>query len=308
MDLSHRAGYVPGPMPVYYEDLLPAAGTGHPLIVLVHGGGFSGSSYLTTPDGRPGWAHDFVCHGYRVVVPDWPGVGRSSAIPPDDVDGATAAAALGALLEHLHQRAVLLVHSMSGPHGFRVVETHGHLVEALVAVAPGPPGNIQPLPAVPREDETQVEIATPSVNLVIARTGAWRPTREFVTRKLVGASTRFSADALPGLLAATAPIPVRLLMGRVNLHGTQLVIERREHFKGKPVLVLTGSDDADHPRETDAATADWLRSMGADADYRFLGDHGVQGNGHMLMLENNSSEIADDIAAWLSRHTGIQPH
>jgi len=241
-----------------------------------------------------------------VVVPDWPGVGRSSSIPPDDVDGATAASALGALLEQLDQRAVLLVHSMSGPHGFRAVETHGHLVEALVAVAPGPAGNIQPVPAVLREDEAQVEIATPSVNVVIPRTGTWRPTREFTSRKLIGASTRFPADSLPGLLAATAPIPARLLMGRVNLHGTQLVIERRDHFEGKPVLVLTGSDDADHPRETDAATANWLRDMGADVDFHFLGDHGVHGNAHMLMSENNSSEIADHIAAWLSRHTGVQ--
>jgi pimeloyl-ACP methyl ester carboxylesterase len=301
MGVSHRAGYLPGSVPVYYEELAPE-GTDHPLIVLVHGGGFSGSCYLTTPDGRPGWAHDFVRHGYRVVVPDWPGVGRSSSIPPDDVDGATAAKALGALLEHLAQRAVLLVHSMSGPHGFRAVETHGHLVEALVAVAPGPPANIQPLAVVLREDEAKVEVASPTVDLVIPRTGVWRPTREFVSRKMIGSSTRFPADSLAGLLAATAPIPVRLLMGRVNLHGAQLGIERGAPFEGKPVLVLTGSDDADHPRELDAATAGWLGEMGADVDFHFLSDHGVQGNGHMLMSEDNSSEVADHIAAWLSRH------
>lgn len=299
MESFHRARYAPGRVPVFYEELGPAD-TGHPTIVLVHGGGFSGSCYLTTPDGRPGWAYDFVRHGYRVVVPDWPAVGRSASVPPDEVDGRTMAQALGTLLEHLGQRTVLLVHSMSGPYGFRMLETHGHLIQALIAVAPGPPGNIQPVSEVLRETETEIEIATPSVNLVIPRTGVWRPTREFAIRKLVGASARLDADNLPGLLAQTAPIPVQLLMGRNNLRGAQLVVERRDRFEGKPVLVLTGENDADHPREADLATVEWLRGLGANVDYHFLGDHGIHGNGHMLMSEDNSNEIADIAAAWLT--------
>lgn len=295
----HRAGYVPGQVPVFYEELGPA-GTGHPTIVLVHGGGFTGTCYLTTADGRPGWAYDFVRHGYRVVVPDWPAVGRSSSVPPDEVDGRTVAQALGALLEQLGGPVVLLVHSMSGPYGFRVLETHGHLIQALVAVAPGPPGNIQPVAEAFRENEHEIEIARPAVNLVIPRSGVWRPTREFALAKLIGASARLAAEHVPGLLAQTAPVPVRLLMGRSNLDGAQLVIERPEHFGGKPVLVVTGEHDTDHPRDADQATVDWLRGLGAEVDYHFLSDHGIRGNGHMLMSEDNSEEIADVAAGWLS--------
>jgi pimeloyl-ACP methyl ester carboxylesterase len=293
---------------VFYEELSPA-GAGHPVIVLVHGGGFSGSCYLTTPDGRPGWAYDFVRQGYRVVIPDWPGVGRSASVPPDDVSGQTVAQALGALLDHLGQQAVLLVHSMSGPYGFRVLETHGHLIQALIAVAPGPPGNIQPVSDVVRQDDAEMEIATPSVNLVIPRAGVWRPTREFVIRKLIGASARLDSGNVDGLLAQTAPIPVKLLMGRNNLRGTpQLVEERPDHFAGKPVLVLTGENDADHPRETDLATIDWLHGLGALADFYFLGDHAVHGNGHMLMSEDNSSQIVEIAAGWLARERLALPH
>ncbi|MFG2193300.1 alpha/beta fold hydrolase [Streptomyces sp. NPDC048639] len=299
--LLRRAGYVPGPAPVFYEEL-GASGTGHPTIVLVHGGGFSGSCYLTTPDGRPGWAFDFARHGYRVIVPDWPGVGRSASVPPDAVDGETVARALCALLDHLGRRTVLLVHSMAGPYGFKVLETHGHLVRALVAVAPGPPGNIQPVSEPLHETAAEVTIATPSVTLTVPRTGVWRPTTEFVERKLMGAGTRLAPRDVPALLAQTAPVPVRLLMGRTNLHGAQLTVERRDHFAGKPVLVLTGSDDSDHPGATDRATTEWLRETGADADHHLLGDQGVHGNGHMLMSEDNSSGIADAIAAWLARH------
>ena len=88
--LFHRAGYLDGPVPLYYEGLGPDGDGDRPLIVLVHGGGFSGSCYLSTPDGRPGWAADFARHGYRVVVPDWPGVGRSAGIAPDDVSVVTS--------------------------------------------------------------------------------------------------------------------------------------------------------------------------------------------------------------------------
>jgi pimeloyl-ACP methyl ester carboxylesterase len=306
MEVLHRTGYTPAPLPVFFEEFIPAgarspAGAGFPAVVLVHGGGFSGACYLLTPDGRPGWAYDFVRHGYRVVIPDWPGVGRSAGVSPDDVSGQKVADALGGLLDHLGQPAVLLVHSMSGPYGFRLLETHGHRIQALVAVAPGPPGNIQPVSDVVREDDTEVEIATPSVNIVVPRTGAWRPTREFAVRKLIGASTRLDAGHVDGLLAQTAPIPVKLLMGRNNLRGTpQLAVEQGEHFAGKPVLVLTGDNDADHPRETDLAAAEWLRGLGALADFYFLGDFAIHGNGHMLMSEDNSSQIAALIAGWLA--------
>ncbi len=297
--LLHRAVHLAGRIPLYYEDIDRGDG-GRPPIVVVHGGGFTGSCYLSTPDGRAGWAYDFLRHGYRVIVPDWPGVGRSATFPSDDVTGEVVAEALGALLVHLGTPAVLVVHSMSAPYGFRVVEEHRGLVRALVAVAPGPPGNIQPEPSVLRETDTHVEVASPSVTLVIPKRGRWIPTEQFARQKLVGTSKRFRHDDLQALIAATAPIPVRCLLGRVNHQGRQLSVQRKDGFAGLPCLVVTGSDDADHPRHTDQATADWLRELGANVDFHFLGDHGISGNGHMLMSEDNSSEVADHIATWLA--------
>ena len=51
--------------------------------------------------------------------------------------------------------------------------------------------------------------------------------------------------------------------------------------------------------------AESIRAAGACADYRVmtsdhgeaLGEHGITGNGHMMMLESNSSTVADFIAA-----------
>jgi len=46
-------------------------------IVMWHGGGQTGTNFLGTPDGRPGWSDYFVRHGYTVYVVDQPARARS---------------------------------------------------------------------------------------------------------------------------------------------------------------------------------------------------------------------------------------
>src|SRR5882757_1768852 len=46
-------------------------------VVMIHGGGQTASNFLGTPDGRLGWADDFVANGYAVYVVDQSGRGRS---------------------------------------------------------------------------------------------------------------------------------------------------------------------------------------------------------------------------------------
>jgi len=54
-------------------------------VFIQSGGGQSNIALLQTPDGRPGWAYDFVNQGYTVYMMDYPGNGRSTYIP--GVDG-----------------------------------------------------------------------------------------------------------------------------------------------------------------------------------------------------------------------------
>lgn len=62
----------------YVEYQIPAHRT-HPLpIVMIEGGGQSGSNFTGTPDGREGWAQFFLEQGYAVYVMDQPGRGRSA--------------------------------------------------------------------------------------------------------------------------------------------------------------------------------------------------------------------------------------
>src|SRR5437588_7408865 len=67
---------------LYAEFQIPTKLTHSWPIVMVHGGGQSGSNFTGTPDGREGWAQFFLKRGYAVYVVDQPGRGRS-ALRPD---------------------------------------------------------------------------------------------------------------------------------------------------------------------------------------------------------------------------------
>ena len=60
---------------------VPAKRNRMPAVILMHGGGMTGTTWETTPDGRPGWLHLLLAQGFEVHVVD--GVERAAA--PDGV-------------------------------------------------------------------------------------------------------------------------------------------------------------------------------------------------------------------------------
>ena len=48
---------------------------------MVPGGALVGVHFLTTPDGREGWAHYFLRRGFPVYIVDVPGRGRAGFVP-----------------------------------------------------------------------------------------------------------------------------------------------------------------------------------------------------------------------------------
>ena len=61
---------------MYVEYQIPARVQYPYAIVLVHGGGGQGSDWMSTPDGRRGWATLLVERGFKVYIVDRPGQGR----------------------------------------------------------------------------------------------------------------------------------------------------------------------------------------------------------------------------------------
>ena len=71
----------------------------YPIVLMTGGGGQGAYALLQTPDGRPGWAYDFVRQGYTVYMMDYPGQGRSAFIP--GVDGNLLPPRSGPLMEEV---------------------------------------------------------------------------------------------------------------------------------------------------------------------------------------------------------------
>ncbi len=68
-----------------------------------------------------------------------------------------------------------------------------------------------------------------------------------------------------------------------------------------PAVIVTG--EASFRATMDNCTAAFLTQAGAKPDRLALADHGIRGNGHMMMLEANNQQVADAIIDWISAKT-----
>jgi len=66
-----------------------------------------------------------------------------------------------------------------------------------------------------------------------------------------------------------------------------------------PVLIVNGEASFHAPFEH--CTVKYLEQAGVHPAWISLGTMGVHGNGHMMMLEKNSDEVAGVIAGWLDK-------
>lgn len=209
-----RCGFVSDPS-TYFEVLEPSAGTNNkPPMLLIHGGAHTGSCYMATADGRPGWAYAFASHGYKVVVPDWSGAGRSGHIPYETLTGEMVVRGLGKVLATLGEPAIVMTHSMSGAFGWKLLELYGDRIVALVAIAPGGPGNvngpIELLSETPGAIEVRLAPGAPVLKL--SRKAPFVAEPGWAAKKLVGTSTRFPRERLNDYMSNLNTIPPRLLL------------------------------------------------------------------------------------------------
>ena len=65
-----------------------------------------------------------------------------------------------------------------------------------------------------------------------------------------------------------------------------------------PILILTA--EASYHAPYDHCTVKYLQQAGVRSTWIKLGDLGIHGNGHMMMLEKNNQEIGVVISGWLT--------
>ncbi|MGW3949563.1 alpha/beta hydrolase [Streptomyces sp. NPDC004752] len=323
---------------MYVEEWQPKAPRQPFPLVLVQGGAQTATNWMTTPDGRPGWKDIFLSHGFPVYLIDQPARGRS--VWHDGINGTqirltaetvekmfTATSRLGHW-PHAHQHtqwpgtgrmgdpsfdafyatqvpyladfaetenvfrdaaanlldqigpAVVVTHSQAGSSGWVLADARPGLVRAIVAVEPyGPPfapagAGFQRVDAMlenaPRGNADWGITHTPlTYHPPVTDPAELRTTWEAQTRGHHGAGSQPPA-ALPKLT----------------------------YLADVPTLVLTG--EASYHSDFDHLTVDYLRAAGVPVTAWQLADHGIHGNGHMMMCEENNAEIANLITKWLS--------
>jgi pimeloyl-ACP methyl ester carboxylesterase len=318
---------------MFVEYQIPAKVEARYPIVMIHGNYQNGSNFLGTPDDREGWAEYFLRHGFSVYVIDqpargrsaynatsdgpeapddaemierlftaverfnlwpqahlhtqWPGSGmpgdpafeqfRASQNPSltDNVTMDTAnRAALVALLRRIGP-AVLMTHSRSGPFGWEVADDASELVKAIVALEPSGPPFYNTPPLTTKEFEFVRPWGLASDHLTydppLEAPGDLSPERE----------EHPQAPGLERCWFASTP-------------------HRLPHLARVPILIVTA--EASMHAMYDQCTSQYLTRAGVTNDFVRLGDHGIHGNGHMMMIEKNNLEIARLIADWISQH------
>jgi pimeloyl-ACP methyl ester carboxylesterase len=304
-------------------------------LVFFHGAWQTGTNWIATPDGRPGWADYFLGRGYLVYLVDQPARGRSAwqasvngplgGVPPtatveqrftapevggnwpqakrhtqwpgdgdrkgragdpvfdafyatqvpslaSAVETQTLVKAAGAALLDKIGPAILVTHSQAGPFGWLIADARPSLVRGIVAVEPGGP----PFQNAVADENPARPWGLADIPLTYAP-----PASQPGDLKTVQQST---ADG-PGLSRCWKQAdPPRQL---ARLHDI-------------PILVATG--EASYHAVYDHCTAQFLTQAGATNTFLRLESQGIRGNGHMMMLEKNSMEIAAAIHSWIAAH------
>jgi pimeloyl-ACP methyl ester carboxylesterase len=279
------------PYPMYVEYFLPVKATHKFPIILIHGGVHTGAGFVSTPDGRDGWAIYLVKHGWKTYVVDWPGHGRSPMPPEfptmslhrvvDDTIG---------LLGKIGP-SVVLVHSLSGTIGWKICDTVPDQVKALVAIAPAPPANISGGYATELLTRFSGHL---SGNYFPEDQPIWY-TREAALETFAN-SALFPKSSFDNYFASLVPESPRALNELFNKDGMGLFVDPKK-FARVPKVVINGDQDPRHTRAVDDKTAKFV-----GAEHIYLADVGMPGHGHMMMLDKNNDKIAQLIIDWLAKN------
>jgi pimeloyl-ACP methyl ester carboxylesterase len=318
----------------YVEYQIPVRRT-HPFpIVMIEGGGQSGSNFTGTPDGRTGWAQFFLEQGCAIYVMDQPGRGRS-ALRPEYGPTVQRPASWVEQQFTAPERSKLwpqaVLHSQwpgTGVAGDPVFDQF--YAEQLPSVADfakqqelNRDAGVALLdrigPAILLTHSQSGAFGWPIANgrpglvkAIVAVEPSGPPVHDAVFK---GAPDWFADGPLSkpwGLTAA--PLAYDGIREAAELRFEQQKQADSPQFmkcwrQQEPVRVLTNlrripvaifSSEASYHASYDHCTAQYLTQAGVKNSFIRLADRGIRGNGHMMMLEKNNLAIARVVADWIT--------
>jgi len=251
---------------MYVEHWIPTA-VRHPFaIVLVHGGYGQGTDWISTPDGRRGWASQFLEQGFKVYVVDRPGQGRNPHHP--------------------------FIHGLNDPQA----PTFEGVARRIGALGPNHTqwpgaGNA----ADPAIAQVVASLGQPMANNPITQ-GVWRSRGAMLLDDIGPAVFVTHADGAVFAWVTAQERPA-LVKGIVAIEPPPLTA-----LPAIPIAIVTA--DASPAAATDPGLVSTLRGAGAAVEHIRLAEHGVRGNGPMVMMEKNNREALQPVLAWLATVEG----
>ena len=206
--------------------------------------------------------------------------------------------ALAALLDRIGP-SIILVHSQSGAYAWPLAQIRPALVKAIVAAEPsGPPVHDVVVKSIQRFD--------------VAWDGATKQTDDDYYRDNPGVKPYGLTNTPLGYApAVTAESPLQFVQQekpeRPDLSRCWLQKEparKLPHVGERPVLLLEA--EASFYAGYNHCNVAYLQQAGVPVEFIKLADIGIKGNGHMMMMEKNSDQIAQVIADWLDKVIGQQ--
>jgi len=264
---------------MYAQYFLPKNKKGKLPLLMWHGGGLTGVTYESTPDGREGWVNMFVRYGWDTYVSDAVERGRASFASPDVWKG----------------EPIFLTYQDPFER-FRIGDGEGSW-------------NADPSKQkVLSGSQFPVEAYANYMKQTVPR---WLSTDEAILNGYLALIDKLCPCVLLAhsqggnfafLAAEQRPDKIKAIVAVES--ATAGKIANAPKLKGIPVLMLFGDYVDQHPRwatfkRIDTEYGNAIKAAGGTVDWINLPDIGIKGNGHMLMQDKNNKQVAEVIQKWL---------
>ena len=267
---------------MYVQYFLPANEHGAYPLLMWHGGGLTGVTWETTPDGREGWLNYFLRKGWSVYNSDAVERGRAGwAQYPDIFKSDPVFLTTANPFERFRIG--------DGPNSYnsdparrRVMPGSQFPVEAYEQfVKQGVPRWTTNDDATIAAYVAEIDRVGPSVVMVHSQAGSFG--------FKVAQARPDKVKALIAVEPAAVGDPAKL-----------------EALKNIPILIIYGDyidRDTRWPkmRAAGIAFADGIKAAGGNVDVIDLPQAGIKGNSHMVMMDKNNAEVAALIQGWLEK-------
>jgi pimeloyl-ACP methyl ester carboxylesterase len=229
--------------------------------------------------------------------PSYDSYASSNMASMDDRDAQDAmnVHALDLLLDRLGP-SILFVHSQAGQYAWPLAQDRPALVKAIVAVEPaGPPVH----DVVLRGGEPRFGVVFEASTKQDDQKDQFRDSPQLKTYGLTN-------HVLAYMPAVSAQSPLQFVR-QEKADGTDLARCWRQKEPAKklaaigdrPIVYIAAEASFFAPYSH--CTVAFLEQAGVHVDFIKLADIGIRGNGHLMMLEKNSDQIAQVVAAWLDK-------